>query len=96
MRYAKLIDGVPSYAPNPIKHNGLWYGNPPAEIYAAEGYKPVVLYDEPDPLGDGHWEEAWNEDNLSIYMSWVWHEATDEDELSDSEALNILTGGDSG
>lgn len=29
MRYAKLINNSSVYAPNPILHNGLWYGNPP-------------------------------------------------------------------
>lgn len=28
MKYAKQINNQPSYAPNPIRHNGLWYGNP--------------------------------------------------------------------
>ena len=41
MKYAKLINNSPVYAPNPILHNGLWYGNPPGEIYEADGYKPV-------------------------------------------------------
>lgn len=42
MKYAKLINNYPAYAPNPILHNGLWYGNPPGEIYEAEGYKPKI------------------------------------------------------
>ena len=36
MKYAKLIDGYPVYAPNPILHNGVWIGNPPGEIYEAK------------------------------------------------------------
>lgn len=36
MRYAKLINAYPTYAPNPIKHDGFWYGNPPGEIYKAK------------------------------------------------------------
>jgi hypothetical protein len=42
MRYAKLINNYHAYAPNPIFHNGLWYGNPPYEIYEVEGYKPKI------------------------------------------------------
>lgn len=34
--YGKLSDGRISYAPNPILHNGLWYGNPLSEIYEAK------------------------------------------------------------
>lgn len=95
MRYAKLNNGRISYAPNPILHDGLWYGNPPAEVLEGEGYKPVVYTDMPEPLGVGWWNEIWTEDNLQIYNVWDWHEAVDEDEISDSEAMNILTGGGS-
>lgn len=94
MNYAKLIDGFPVYAPNPILHNGLWYGNPPADVYLAEGYKPVTYTDQPEPLGVGWWVELWTEDNLNIYNTWEWHEATDEDEISDAEALGTIMGGD--
>lgn len=93
MKYAKLIESYPHYAPNPILHDGLWHGNPPPEVYLAEGYKQVVLYDEPEPLGIGRWEEVWTEDSQNIYRSWEWHEATDTDEISNEEALQILLGG---
>lgn len=96
MRYAKLINGSISYAPNPILHNGLWYGNPPEEIYGAEGYKPVRFTDQPEPLGVGWWVETWTETEDAIVQGWTWHEATDEDEISDTEALELLTGGESG
>lgn len=96
MIYAKLINNYPQYAPNPILHNGLWYGNPPGEIYEAEGYKPVVYSDPPEPLGVGWWVETWTETEDAIVQGWTWHEATDEDEISDTEALELLTGGESG
>ena len=96
MNYAKLINGFPTYAPNPIKHNDLWYGNPPAETYAVEGYKPVQYTEQPEPQGIGWLEETWTETDEVIVQGWSWHEATDEDEISDSEALNILAGGGSG
>ena len=66
MRYAKLINGHPVYAPNPIKHNGLWYGNPPGSVYEAEGYKPVSLTDQPEPPGVGWWVETWTETEEAI------------------------------
>lgn len=96
MRYAKLIDGNLSIAPNPIKHNGLWYGNPPGSVYEAEGYKPVSLTNQPELLGVGRWIETWTETEDAIVQGWTWREATDEDEISDTEALALLTGGDSG
>ena len=96
MRYAKIIDGYPQYAPNPILHNGLWYGNPPGSDYEAEGYKPVSLINQPEPLGEGWWVETWTETDEAIVQGWTWHEATDEDEISDTEALELLTGGEGG
>lgn len=96
MEYAKLINASLVYAPNPILHNGLWYGNPPASIYGAEGYKPVVYTDQPEPQGVGWWNEVWAETDEAVVQGWEWHEATDEDEISDTEAVEMLLGGDSG
>jgi hypothetical protein len=96
MRYAKLINSIPTYAPNPILHNGLWYGNPPPEVYLAEGYKPVTYTDQPEPQGVGWYVETWTESDDAIVQGWEWHEATDEDEISPEEALDMLLGGESG
>lgn len=96
MTYARLINNYPSYAPNPIAHNGSWIGNPSGSVYEAEGYKPVNIADQPEPPGVGWWVETWTETDEAIVQGWTWHEATDEDEISDTEALKLLTGGDSG
>lgn len=96
MRYAKLIDGFPQFALNLILHNGLWHGNPPPEVYLEEGYKPVTYTDQPEPQGVGWWIEKWEETDEAIVQGWVWHEATDEDEISDTEALDMLLGGEGG
>lgn len=96
MRYAKLINNYLQYAPNPILHNGMIRYNPPGSVYEAEGYKPVSLTDQPEPLGVGRWIETWMETEDAIVQGWTWHEATDEDEISDTEALKLLTGGDGG
>lgn len=94
--YAKLIDNRLIIAPNPILHDGLWHGNPPGAIYLAEGYKPVTCTDQPPPQGVGRYEEIWTETADAIVQGWVWHEATDEDEISDAEALDVLLGGEDG
>ncbi len=95
MKYAKLINGSISYAPNPIAHDGMIRYNPPGSVYEAEGYKPVSLTDQPEPLGVGWWVETWTETENAIVQGWTWHEAADEDEISDTEALELLTGGES-
>ena len=96
MKYAKLINSFPVFAPNPILHNGMIRYNPPGSVYEAEGYKPVSLTNQPEPPGVGRWVETWTETDDAIVQGWTWHEATDEDEISDTEALELLTGGDGG
>lgn len=92
MTYAKLINNYIVHAPNPILHNGLWYGNPPGEIYEAEGYKPVVYNDPPTEPGEGYqWVETWSETDTEIVQIWTIEQ--DSGEIDDSEALNIILGG---
>lgn len=90
MNYAKLIDGNLVYAPNPILHNGLWYGNPPAEVYLAEGYKPV-RYTEPPAAESGcRPVETWTETEEALVQGWTLEPAG---ELTEAEILDILLGG---
>lgn len=93
MKYAKLINGFISYAPNPILHAGLWYGNPPGSVYEAEGYKPVRFTDPPTEPREGYqWSEKWSETDTEIVQGWVLVEVP----ITDEEALvrysNELTG----
>lgn len=93
MKYAKLINNLPSYAPNPILHDGLWYGNPPGEIYTAEGYKPVRYTEPPTEPGEGYqWAEKWTETEDAIVQGWELVEVpiTEEDALV--RYSNELTG----
>lgn len=95
MKYAKLINNYPTYSPNPILHAGLWYGNPPGEIYEAEGYKPVVYTEPPTEPGEGYqWVESWSETESEIVQNWVLVEVP----ITDDEALvryaNEITGAD--
>lgn len=96
MRYAKLVNDFPVYAPNPIVVDGVRIGNPPGEIYMGEGYKPVQYTDQPEPQGVGWSVETWTETDEAIVQGWSWHEAGPEDEISPEEALDMLLGGESG
>lgn len=90
MKYAKLINNFPQYAPNPIKHNGLWYGNPTGEIYSAEGYKPV-RYTEPPETDIGYTAVAgWTEDEAEIIQTWE----IVETDVDPANAMEILFGGE--
>ena len=96
MQYAKLIAGELIFATNPIHHAGMVRYNPPGSVYEAKGYKPVQYTDQPEPQGVGRWDETWAETDEAIVQGWSWHEATDEDEISDTEALDMLLGGEGG
>ena len=93
MRYSKLINGYPQFAPNPILHAGLWCGNPPGEIYEAEGYKPVRYTDPPTEPGEGYrWAETWSETESEIVQGWVLVEVPITDEEALVRYANELTG----
>ena len=93
MKYAKLINNFPSYAPNPILIDGAYIGNPPGSVYEAEGYKPVVYSDPPGEAPAGYqWTETWSEEDGNIQQGWVLVEIT---ELDGEQAMEFLFGGES-
>lgn len=93
MRYAKLFDNFPVYAPNPILVDGVYIGNPPGSVYEAEGYKPVVYSDPPGEAPAGfQWVESWSEGDGNIQQGWVLVEIT---ELDGDQAMQFLFGGES-
>lgn len=93
MRYAKLIDGYPSYAPNPILIDDMYIGNPPGSVYEAEGYKPVVYADQPSEApAEYYWAETWAEEDGNIQQGWVLVEIPITDEEALVRYANELTG----
>lgn len=92
MRYAKLIDGVLRFAPNPIVVGGRVIGNPPGSVYEFEGYKPV-RYTEPPIVAEGYVAvPGWSETDSEIVQTWTieFEPITDEDALI--RYSNELTG----
>mgnify|MGYP000824435160 FL=1 len=93
MMYGKLIDGELRGAPRPIKTaDGDVFTNNPS-IYLANGYKPIITADYPS---DGkYYTDSWTETETEITQVWTEQPQNDDDPISDSEALEIITGGDS-
>ena len=89
--YGKLIDGELRGAPRPIRtENGDVFTNDPS-IYLANGYKPIILTEYPS---DGKsYIDSWAETETEITQVWTEQPQTDDDPISDSEALEIITGG---
>lgn len=93
MRYAKLIDGYPQFAPNPILHDGLWYGNPPGAVYEAEGYKPVTYTHQPEAPVGYYYAETWTEKEDAVVQGWELVEEPITEEAALVRYANELTGG---
>lgn len=93
MMYGKLIDGELRGAPRPIKTaDGDVFTNNPS-IYLANGYKPIITAEYPS---DGkYYTDSWTETETEITQVWTEQPQNDDDPISDSEALEIITGGDS-
>ena len=89
--YGKLVNGALRGAPRPIRtENGDVFTNDPS-IYLANGYKPIILTEYPS---DGkYYIDSWTETETEIKQVWTEQPQTDDDPISDSEALEIITGG---
>ena len=89
--YGKLIDGELRGAPRPIKTaNGDVFTNDPA-LLLQYGYKPIITAEYPS---DGKsYIDSWAETETEITQIWTELPQTDDDPISDSEALEIITGG---
>ena len=48
--YAKIIDGQPEWAPNPVRIDGFSVSNPGPDILVSLGYKEVIYPEPPSDL----------------------------------------------
>ena len=89
--YGKLIDGELRGAPRPIKtENGDVFTTDPA-LLLQYGYKPIITAEYPS---DGKsYIDSWAETETEITQIWTEVQQSDDDPISDSEALEIITGG---
>ena len=89
--FGKLVNGELRGAPNPLKTEDSYIFTNNAAIYLANGYKPIILTDSPS---DGKsYIDSWTETETEITQIWTELPQTDNDPISDSEALEIITGG---
>lgn len=90
--FGKIVNGNLVIAPNPIIINGNLVGNPPDDVYAAQGYKRIISVQKPEQTQPGfYWSETWTELGNSIQQGW---ELLERSELTADEALGIILGGD--
>lgn len=95
--YAKLIDGALKRAPIYITVNGANVWNASVEDYLSLGWYPVIYTDAPETDDKHYAESSWSQESDCIRQVWTIveiPEPTDEDEISDEEAMRILMGED--
>ena len=87
MIYGKLVHGELRGAPRPIRtENGDVFTTAPA-LLLHYGYKPIITAEYPS---DGKsYIDSWTETDAEITQ--IWTELPQTDEISDSEALSIIT-----
>ena len=89
--FGKLVDGELRGAPRPIKtEQGDVFTNDPS-IYLANGYKPIIMAEYPSD--EKSYVSSWTETETEITQIWTELPQTDDDPISDSEALEIIIGG---
>ena len=88
--FGKLIDGELRGAPRPIKTaDGDVFTNDPA-LLLQYGYKLIITAEYPS---DGKsYISSWAETETEIVQVWTEVQQSDNDPISDSEALEIITG----
>ena len=87
-KYAKFIDGYPSFAPNPILYNDTVIYNASDSIYIELGFMPVVYADMPECDENHYPVEHWSMIDNQIEQWWTIEEITD---ASEQDFLNALS-----
>lgn len=92
MRYAKLINNYPSYAPRRMRIGNAWVYNPTDAQLLTEGYLPVVETDPPETDAQHYAEPHWTEKDGRIVQTWEIVEIPISDEEALTRYANELTG----
>lgn len=93
--YAKLESEALIKAPKYITVDDAHVWNATEEDYLSLGWYPVIYTDAPDTDDKHYAESAWTQESDCIRQTWTVieiPEPTDEDEISDEDAMRILMG----
>ena len=92
MRYAKLINNYPSYAPRRLRIGSVIVYNPTDVQLLSEGYLPVIETDAPETDERHEATPHWAIQNNQIVQSWSVEEIPITDEQALTRYANELTG----
>ena len=91
MRYAKLINDYPSYAPRRMRIGSAWVYNPTDAQLLSEGYLPVIETPMPEVDEQHYAEPRWQEEPNRIVQRWEVKEIPITDEEALTRYANTLT-----
>ena len=92
MRYAKLINDFPSYAPRRIRIGSVIVYNPTDAQLLSEGYLPVIETPMPETDEQHFAVSQWAIENNQIVQSWTVEEIPITDEEALTRYANSITG----
>ena len=92
MRYAKLINDYPSYAPRRLRIGSAWVYNPTEQQLLAEGYLPVIETEPPEVDAQHYAEPHWQEEPNRIVQRWEVKEIPITEEEALTRYANSITG----
>ena len=92
MKYAKLVNNYPSYAPRRIRIGSVVVYNPTDAQLLSEGYLPVIETDAPETDERHFATPHWAIENNQIVQSWTIEEIPITDEEALTRYANSITG----
>ena len=92
MRYAKLVNNYPSYAPRRMRIGSVVVYNPTDAQLLAEGFLPVIETPAPETDEQHYATPHWAEQNNQIVQSWTIEEVPISEEGALTRYANELTG----
>lgn len=91
MRYAKLNNSYPQYAPHRLHIGNAVVFNPTDEMLISEGYLPVIETEPPEPTEGCYYEPVYEEVDGQIVQEWDAVELPPEpDEVTPEEIVDAL------
>jgi len=92
LRYAKLINNYPSYAPRRLRIGSAWVYNPTDAQLLSEGYLPVIETPMPETDERHYATPRWAIENNQILQSWTVEEIPITEEEALTHYANSVTG----
>lgn len=89
--YGKLNGGDLMIAPRKLPGDGVVVYNPPAEMYLAQGWKPVQFTEAPEAPAGYVYDAGWEEQADAIVQTWTLVPLPDD--VDAAEAFDIIFGG---